>query len=268
MRLARDSDDQSGPPSSTAAWRLAVSIWAVGDFRRRGEAPTGRRADSLLGCRPCGLTSFCCVARRRVGDARRDLIGAWHRPKQAVSAGCPLSVEVKGDGLMIVLGADMHKSSHSSIVAVDAATGQLMGEKTVAVGVRGFGVDLHGPPVDCVHVRPLRPPDARRPGRRRRVDGRLLGARVGVTGSVPVSVPAGARSRVTSGVEAGAGRSRKPLWAARSTEGSIPPPPLDRRTSGPFAALYRSGRWPRQRSPLLSAGQVGRPSGIGASSRG
>jgi hypothetical protein len=39
---------------------------------------------------------------------------------------------------MIVLGADMHKSSHS-IVAVDAATGQMVGEKTVAVGARGFG---------------------------------------------------------------------------------------------------------------------------------
>jgi transposase len=39
---------------------------------------------------------------------------------------------------MIVLGADMHKSSHS-IVAVDAATGQMLGEKTVAVGARGFG---------------------------------------------------------------------------------------------------------------------------------
>ncbi len=39
---------------------------------------------------------------------------------------------------MIVLGADMHKSSHS-IVAVDAATGQLVGEKTVPVGARGFG---------------------------------------------------------------------------------------------------------------------------------
>ena len=39
---------------------------------------------------------------------------------------------------MIVLGADMHKSSHS-IVAVDAATGQLVGEKTVPVGGRGFG---------------------------------------------------------------------------------------------------------------------------------
>ena len=38
--------------------------------------------------------------------------------------------------MMIVLGADMHKSSHS-IVAVDAATGQMMGEKTVAVGGSG-----------------------------------------------------------------------------------------------------------------------------------
>ena len=39
---------------------------------------------------------------------------------------------------MIVLGADTHKRSHT-IAAVDAATGQLLGEKTVAVGVRGFG---------------------------------------------------------------------------------------------------------------------------------
>ena len=62
---------------------------------------------------------------------------------------------------MIVLGADMHKSSHS-IVAVDAATGQLMGEKTVAVAARGFGAlvvwarGLAGERVwaleDCRHV--------------------------------------------------------------------------------------------------------------------
>ena len=39
---------------------------------------------------------------------------------------------------MIVLGADTHKSSHT-IAAVDGATGQLLGEKTVAVGARGFG---------------------------------------------------------------------------------------------------------------------------------
>jgi transposase len=38
---------------------------------------------------------------------------------------------------MIVLGADAHKRSHT-IAAVDAATGQVLGEKTVAVGARGF----------------------------------------------------------------------------------------------------------------------------------
>ena len=40
--------------------------------------------------------------------------------------------------MMIVLGADTHKSSHT-IAAVDAATGQLLGEKTIVVGARGFG---------------------------------------------------------------------------------------------------------------------------------
>jgi transposase len=39
---------------------------------------------------------------------------------------------------MIVLGADMHKRSHT-IAAVETATGELRGEKTVEVGVRGFG---------------------------------------------------------------------------------------------------------------------------------
>ena len=38
---------------------------------------------------------------------------------------------------MIVLGADTHKSSHT-IAAVDASTGQVLGDKTVAVGARGF----------------------------------------------------------------------------------------------------------------------------------
>jgi hypothetical protein len=38
---------------------------------------------------------------------------------------------------MIVLGADMHKSSHT-IAAVTAATGELLGDSTVAVGDRGF----------------------------------------------------------------------------------------------------------------------------------
>ncbi len=38
---------------------------------------------------------------------------------------------------MIVLGADMHKSSHT-LAAVAAATGELLDEKTAVVGVRGF----------------------------------------------------------------------------------------------------------------------------------
>ena len=39
---------------------------------------------------------------------------------------------------MIVLGADTHKRSHT-VAAVAAATGELLGEQTVAVGLRGFG---------------------------------------------------------------------------------------------------------------------------------
>jgi len=38
---------------------------------------------------------------------------------------------------MIVFGADAHKSSHS-IAAVDARTGELLSDGTIAVGVRGF----------------------------------------------------------------------------------------------------------------------------------
>jgi transposase len=42
---------------------------------------------------------------------------------------------------MIVLGADMHKSSHT-IAAVAATTGESLGEKTVQVGERGFAAVL------------------------------------------------------------------------------------------------------------------------------
>jgi hypothetical protein len=38
---------------------------------------------------------------------------------------------------MMVLGADMHKRSHA-VVAVAAVTGEVAGEKTVAVGVQGL----------------------------------------------------------------------------------------------------------------------------------
>jgi transposase len=54
-----------------------------------------------------------------------------------MSAGRPLSVEVKGTRLMIVLGADMHKSSHT-IAAVSAISAELLGDKTIQVGDRGF----------------------------------------------------------------------------------------------------------------------------------
>jgi transposase len=62
---------------------------------------------------------------------------------------------------MIVLGADTHKRSHT-IAAVAAATGELLGERTVQVGARGFASlliwarGLHGERVwaleDCRHV--------------------------------------------------------------------------------------------------------------------
>ena len=42
---------------------------------------------------------------------------------------------------MIVLGADTHKRSHS-VAAIAAGTGELLGEQTVPVGRRGFGVLL------------------------------------------------------------------------------------------------------------------------------
>jgi transposase len=58
-----------------------------------------------------------------------------------MSAGRPLSVEVKGTKAMIVLGADMHKGSHT-IAAVAATTCELLGHKTVDVGERGFVATL------------------------------------------------------------------------------------------------------------------------------
>lgn len=42
---------------------------------------------------------------------------------------------------MILLGADMHKSSHT-IAGVAAATGELLGDETIRVGERGFAAAL------------------------------------------------------------------------------------------------------------------------------
>ena len=61
----------------------------------------------------------------------------------------------------MVLGADLHKSSHT-IAAVDGSTGELLGGKTIEVGARGFAAALEwarrlGPErvwalEDCRHV--------------------------------------------------------------------------------------------------------------------
>jgi transposase len=42
---------------------------------------------------------------------------------------------------MMVLGADLHKSSHT-VAAVEGPTGELLGSKTIQVGARGFAVVL------------------------------------------------------------------------------------------------------------------------------
>src|SRR3954447_19929494 len=59
----------------------------------------------------------------------------------ASSKPCPPAVRPSGikrrTRTMIVLGADTHKRSHS-IVAVAAATGELLDELTIQVGGRGF----------------------------------------------------------------------------------------------------------------------------------
>jgi transposase len=64
-------------------------------------------------------------------------------------------------GVMIVLGADTHKRSHT-LAAINVATGQVLGEETVQVGPRGFATllgwarELDGQRVwaleDCRHV--------------------------------------------------------------------------------------------------------------------
>jgi hypothetical protein len=77
-----------------------------------------------------------------VGDVRRDLIGAWQRPQQALSAERPASGWKRmWTRAMIVLGADTHKRSHT-LAAINVATGEVLGDKTVEVGPRGFATLL------------------------------------------------------------------------------------------------------------------------------
>src|SRR5665809_72671 len=96
-------------------------------------------------------------------DLRRDLIDAW---PCASTEKCPSAIRLQhsseGEGLrMIVIGADTHKRSHT-VAAVDAATGRLLDEQTIAARRRSFGALLiwargHGGErvwaiEDCRHV--------------------------------------------------------------------------------------------------------------------
>src|SRR6266540_2821888 len=72
-----------GPPSwhylfgslSSSPSRSTATSDPVGWFSGR------RRADSLFGCRPGGLTTIALCRSPPPEDRRPDLIGAWHRPQ-------------------------------------------------------------------------------------------------------------------------------------------------------------------------------------------
>ncbi len=66
------------------------------DVRPRAEAATGGELTRFSRCRLWGPTCFRCVARRRSGMSRRDLIGAWHHPQASYVPRASISVEVKG----------------------------------------------------------------------------------------------------------------------------------------------------------------------------
>src|SRR3954463_14799362 len=89
--------------------------------------------------RPRGRSPI--AAARRLTGAHCTDTERGTAPKQALSAGRPLSDRVKGTRAMIVLGADMHKRSHT-LAAVAASTGELLGDNTIAVGERGFAAAL------------------------------------------------------------------------------------------------------------------------------
>src|SRR3954469_24543294 len=97
-----------------------------------------------------------------VRDGSACLDGSGAAPS---SKPCPpsvqLSVEIRRTAAMIVLGADMHKRSHT-VAAIAATTGEALGDKTVQVGeagfialldwARGFGDDRARALEDCRHV--------------------------------------------------------------------------------------------------------------------
>ena len=90
---------------------------------------------------PSGSDFLSLCRSSPVKDARRDLIGAWRCPQQAMSAGRPPRPRRRRTRSMIVLGADTHKRSHA-IAAVVGATGELLGERTVRSAPKGFAALL------------------------------------------------------------------------------------------------------------------------------
>jgi hypothetical protein len=63
----RQRDNSFGPSSRAASLRLAVVIPASVMSGAEEKVPTGGELTLFEAVGPVGLTSFCCVARRRSG---------------------------------------------------------------------------------------------------------------------------------------------------------------------------------------------------------
>jgi hypothetical protein len=57
----------SGPAAGALALRLAVWMWLSVTSEAEEKVPTGGELTLFEAVDPVGLTSFCCVARRRSG---------------------------------------------------------------------------------------------------------------------------------------------------------------------------------------------------------
>ena len=82
-------DAMAGPSSrSSRITGLCVSVSGRGPVTSdpAGRSSGRRRADSITGCRPAGFASRCdrypLCRPSPPEDRRRDLIGAWHQPRQ------------------------------------------------------------------------------------------------------------------------------------------------------------------------------------------
>src|SRR5215208_5224728 len=135
----RGTDTAAGNLSSSKRSRLyRATPTAGGDRAARYETATprvGKKRESQHRHRPRTLRLQTPTAWMHPNKS-----DAWQCLQQAVSASRP-PLHQEEDEVMIVLGADTHKRSHT-IAAVAAASGELLGEQTVQVGHRGFGALL------------------------------------------------------------------------------------------------------------------------------